>query len=242
MGEMQKNFRGIAKSTIVITIVALVVLAFLLTIYGGMVPDWMKKLVGSLAGNDAPTSELCESFRTIQDEKNLTDLITLVSGSVKQCGGDTTEGAFRFNLSVPYIIVNAQAKLCGEHTYEIGWAPRLNRTVRFEDIEKDRSVVFTIDTRHCGFNGESYYESEYQDCLPENDESDLLVLAPDESGWSNDTCSPYSGERYWCYEEGGTWPNSHLTKFGIARLDPGFGTWALKRAGEDTVLCLILKT
>lgn len=229
MKNIRKNKRGVGITTIIVLIIGIFLLAILLCIIWGSplcpnpIAKQLKTIAGALAGTDYEENPICEPYRTIQSTQNLTDLIVLVSTG--ECGGDTTETAFRFNLvGMTSLTLDTQTNLCGTHTYRIRG---LNRTITFGDIEKE-------DVRDCGFSGDSL---EWQSCVSDN-YNDLIIAVPTETGWALDDCTGYSGIPIWCYNEDPWTTGSHLHKFGLAILSPP-NTWAIKRAGEDTVICLV---
>lgn len=222
MRKIRKNKKGGIGLIVALIIVA--VLIFLLLTGSGKASEQMKEILGALAGSETQDSPMCAAYHNIESEKNLTDLIVLVSTG--ECGGDTTESAFRFNLvGMASLTLDTQTNLCGTHTYQVNG---LNRTITFGDIEKE-------DVRDCDFNGDSW--PEWQSCVSNN--NDLIIAVPTEQpAWAVDNCAGYSGFPIWCYNEDPWTTGSHLLKFGLASINPP-NTWAIKRAGEDTVICLV---
>lgn len=225
MESIVKNKRGIEVIGAVILLVVFLALVIIFILPASAGP--IKGILGGLAGLGSESNELCEPYQKIVSEQNLTDLIVLVAAG--KCGGNTTETAFRFNISAPYLKLDTEHKFCGTYTYEVkGSAYHGNYSITFGDVERE-------NVENCGFNGDSL---EYQECgrSGSEDKEDLIIAAPDR--WAVDDCD--TGINIWCYNQAPYTLNSHLHQFGLkGQLSESFGTWAIKRAGEDTVICLI---
>ncbi len=243
MKKTGMNRRG-SISVIIVLIIAAVLLYILLS-GSGKASEMSKDILGALAGTDRVESPMCEAYRNIKTTKNLTDLIVLAS--IGKCGGDTTESAFKFALAsstpIQYSTDKVWNELCGEHKYEVNG---INYSITFGDIEYEKSDTcdYTKDESDipwyeclvfCSFAREK------QDCKSDNN-NDLVIVTPGPANWMKDPCptpaptltTVYTG----CMHETGT-ISSHLSEFGLDPIDPSIGTWAIKKAGEDTVICFI---
>lgn len=240
---------GITIGFIVKLVMALVILGLLLCIIAGRGPlcqnsirEQMKNLLSSLAGK--PTEDPgCVPYHQIDSYDNLSDLVSLAATG--QCGGDTSQSAFLFNISdAGGIGMSVKAPtdttsdyFCGTHTYEVNG---LNRTITFGDVEK-------VESDNCGYNGEPFWEFwESQACVANNN-NDLVIVAPAGSMETTQCIFPAHMDDYpsgvpyvGCYIEGGSWGASHLKEIGLDSNNQR-GNWYIKRAGEDTVLCFITK-
>lgn len=224
----------------IIGLILIAVLIILLTTGGGKALEDMKDYVGRLAGIQLKKqSALCPSFQTIRSKKNLTDLIVLAS--LGECGGDTTETAFKFNLTPsPYTIKfktdTPSDELCGTHTYENVTGLQNYTSIAFGDIEY-------YESNDCNYNGEPSWQLwETQDCISDN-KNDLVIVTP--KNWMQDPCTSHvpSSSYIGCMHEANTL-TSHLSEFGLDPIQNSplytlTGTWAIKKAGEDTVICYI---